>query len=514
MKKKTNLKVFNDTRDDWILDRFRYIDILKTKMKPELEKCLSLMLNNKSRGGVIYPPKNSFQSRQTEVPSIAVRIKMMETSESISEYYLKYFPKDHIFSNIPNPVQSNYLFKSYYNEWLLFEKRAYDKSKKSDNVFLSLDLASFYSLIKQEHLIASVKALLLPNYLVALIKKDLSYLEYQESNGLPQNNESSAMLANLMLFHIDKNLIRDGVDFLRYVDDLRFFFKDKKDAITFLNGYEQVLRKNGLMLNSSKTKLFNSENKEDMQKFFKEPNSKLEQIQQLIVDQDIKKFYLAYNLILKSLTEQHIKGDNANPRVVRVLMNRLAYLKTKIFFKIDKEIVEWMTNYSVLIEPSLAIELIKFLFALDTDFEDCDLLAMLAIATPFPYIKYLVSYYFLINKKDHQKLREHMIEIAFDDDVTSELIWVCWFIKSNSSDREKMIEFRASPLVFFHSRRLLYTFSDVVNEREIKKIVSTRDYRIEKAIIKSSKELLKKSKSIKEIERLGYISNAKIESYF
>jgi hypothetical protein len=73
--------------------------------------------------------------------------------------------------------------------------------------------------------------------------------------GIPQGYSASDILAKAYLNPIDRAMVDEGFDYIRYVDDIRLFcsgFANCKQALLFLS---QGLRRRGLNLQTSKTEM-------------------------------------------------------------------------------------------------------------------------------------------------------------------------------------------------------------------------------------------------------------------
>lgn len=76
----------------------------------------------------------------------------------------------------------------------------------------------------------------------------------KDIRGIPQGPEASAILGNLYLTPIDSMLAgRPGVEFLRYMDDIRVFSNDRSELVRTAWEMQRVARALGLDLKTSKT---------------------------------------------------------------------------------------------------------------------------------------------------------------------------------------------------------------------------------------------------------------------
>ena len=83
----------------------------------------------------------------------------------------------------------------------------------------------------------------------------LFWTEGRRSFGVPVGSDASRILAEAALIGVDKKLQKNGVDFIRYVDDYRIFADTKPKASWAVQVLTAALAEEGLQLNSKKTKI-------------------------------------------------------------------------------------------------------------------------------------------------------------------------------------------------------------------------------------------------------------------
>lgn len=97
------------------------------------------------------------------------------------------------------------------------------------------------------------------------IKKDYEiadtldcYIRYEknnETNGIIVGPYTSRIVSEIILARIDFLLESKGINFVRYVDDYKFYFRTETQAQDSLSVIEKVLNEFGLSLNTSKTEI-------------------------------------------------------------------------------------------------------------------------------------------------------------------------------------------------------------------------------------------------------------------
>lgn len=132
------------------------------------------------------------------------------------------------------------------------------------------DIASFYDRVNIHRLESTLLAINVNKELVSQINNLLLFWSRKDSYGLPVGNTASRILAEAALIDIDKNLMSEEVKFVRYVDDYRLFAPDLITAQRWMNLLTNRLFRDGLMLNTGKTKLYLAAKNEELQSGLKD----------------------------------------------------------------------------------------------------------------------------------------------------------------------------------------------------------------------------------------------------
>lgn len=183
----------------------------------------------------------------TLVLSIAKSIetnRINKSKDTVFSYRLKY---DELTGRLFDPNYSFSSFQSHVHEL---------KRSSSYRVMVKCDIASFYDRLNLHRLNSSL--LSLPNVdndIANLIDKLLLFWSGRNSYGLPVGSNASRILAEAELITVDNYLIQHGVKFCRFVDDYRIFAQGASEANESLERLVFALEREGLFLNSGKTKI-------------------------------------------------------------------------------------------------------------------------------------------------------------------------------------------------------------------------------------------------------------------
>ena len=148
-------------------------------------------------------------------------------------------------------------FSNRFIGWTQFRRKQLDKlqnDEKTTHVVVT-DLTGFYENIDLSILASDLRSLGCDPETVQLLSTCLYRWGVIPGRGIPQGYSASDILAKVYLNPIDRAMIDEGFDYIRYVDDIRLFclgFANCKQALLFLT---QALRRRGLNLQTAKTKM-------------------------------------------------------------------------------------------------------------------------------------------------------------------------------------------------------------------------------------------------------------------
>ncbi|WP_208116718.1 RNA-directed DNA polymerase [Burkholderia pseudomallei] len=125
------------------------------------------------------------------------------------------------------------------------------------------DIASFYDRINIHRVESTLLDVGVDQQIVTALNSLLLLWSKKDSYGIPVGNAASRIIAEAALIDVDRYLIDEGVKFVRYVDDFRIFAPNLITAQRWMNLLTTRLFRDGLMLNTGKTKLYLSEKNEE-----------------------------------------------------------------------------------------------------------------------------------------------------------------------------------------------------------------------------------------------------------
>ncbi len=277
--------------------------------------------------------------------------------------------------------------------WLDFENKALEYSKKYDYMLVT-DITSFFENISlnvlKERLLtlgasgASNDYASGVNYLIESILKLWTTNSKVEDFGLPQGPSASAVLADIYLYRVDREMKINKIVYIRYMDDIRIFTKTKADLKKALKCLVRSLRDLKLNLNSKKTDCYHTQDSESLKRVFDPEKSKLDLIDSAFKskmrDQIILVRPLIYELYIKArdeknpFKERHMKFFISHSIILMkfgLLPNRVAVKLSTVFINLfeDKphltDLICWfllaVCDYDKSLKTPIKRKLLKFI---------------------------------------------------------------------------------------------------------------------------------------------------------
>ncbi len=139
-----------------------------------------------------------------------------------------------------------------------FATESTEKAENHEYVVVS-DIASFYDNVYHHKLENSLAANCSDTESIRRIDRILFRLSGGCSYGLPVGGNASRILAEAMLVKLDRSLASKGIEFCRFVDDIRIFAKSQAEAYSHLHTLAKFLGDSlGLRLQKTKTAIIRS----------------------------------------------------------------------------------------------------------------------------------------------------------------------------------------------------------------------------------------------------------------
>ncbi|RPJ99318.1 reverse transcriptase domain-containing protein [Priestia endophytica] len=211
-------------------------------------------------------------------------------------------------------------FIPYYKQYNRFLNHTTYKIKKGSRWVCETDLVSYFDHIDHDLLInmlryhlkdekySYITDILIPSYLKS--PYSLKGETKKSDKGIPQGGALAYFLSNLYLNELDHEMKTfTKRNYIRYVDDIRILGKTKKEVEKSLLHLQANLWKLGLEINSGKTKVYEVEDDEELEKFREEQGEKLSLLQK-DEDKGIYRLFKKYkNIITENESVPLAKGE-------------------------------------------------------------------------------------------------------------------------------------------------------------------------------------------------------------
>lgn len=256
-------RALRDARDDSVPDILRHYDF--GQQRDELLASLADDLHEgrwrPKKAMTMDIPKADFTVRPCVCPAIQDRI----VYQAVADCLLPHFKSEEcVYSHKPNPVSSRTIFKQGVGQWERFQEEV-ERLAHEYEFMLETDLVAYFEHVLHERLLRRMDDVFaaLDQSVLNLCKDLLGELLRSWANnrkwGIPQVFDPSSLLGELYLDEVDKIMLRQGLEYRRYVDDFRVFAHSDLEARGALRQLIRELRRIGLYVSAKKTHIYRRE---------------------------------------------------------------------------------------------------------------------------------------------------------------------------------------------------------------------------------------------------------------
>lgn len=242
-----------DRRDLWVPDVLKWEDF-RARPAALISSALSKCSTGQSDPfETVEIPKGHLLSRAGALLSLEDRLAyhlLCTTFASQVEAALG----DRVFSCRLNPRPGSF-FLSGLTQHKAF-LRTVENRAGSDRWVVSTDLVSYFETISHELLFEDLRDLGVPDETSRPLRSLLASWRRSSRGGLPIGPDASRLLGNLFLIKIDRQMLADGFDYYRYMDDVRIVVSSEREGRAALRRFEVQCRARGLIVaGSAKSKI-------------------------------------------------------------------------------------------------------------------------------------------------------------------------------------------------------------------------------------------------------------------
>ena len=149
-------------------------------------------------------------------------------------------------------------FRRSFVGWNAFNKSSLRRTKKSTHVLVT-DIAGYYENIDIGRLVQDLQVVGIEATVAKMLSSCLNKWAGRRGKGIPQGFSASDLFAEFYLNTVDQALDTEGFDHERYLDDFRVFADSKLMAIHALHRLSELVREQGLILQTAKSQILLAE---------------------------------------------------------------------------------------------------------------------------------------------------------------------------------------------------------------------------------------------------------------
>ncbi|MBX7143430.1 MAG: RNA-directed DNA polymerase [Oligoflexia bacterium] len=158
---------------------------------------------------------------------------------------------------------SQYWCVNEFQGWKNFRDASLNAINDGYAYVLHADIAAYFENISLGRLLSDLAAMGVQGDTLKILSQCLNRWAEPRTRGIPQGYRPSFLLGEVYLNSVDKRLHNEGINFARYVDDMRIFCKSKNEAVQALHLLTTLLREKELNLQSAKSSIFTAEDSKD-----------------------------------------------------------------------------------------------------------------------------------------------------------------------------------------------------------------------------------------------------------
>ncbi len=426
------------TTDVPLFNRAFEIDLLKDQnFKDQVCKTVQSAINKNKfsdlkihkLGHVLVPKKNLSDYRKCALIDVYDEIVFLTLILTISNEIEKMRvnkSKKRVFSYRFGDFGER-IFDGKYNLTSFRETVSYKSKLKKNKVVVECDISNFYDRVN----IHRIESVLNSNAnidrdIIKLINSLLLFWANRDSYGLPVGSNASRILAEVALIEVDNYLISKGIDFCRFVDDYRIFAKNAAEAHNNLALLTLRLSKEGLFLNTQKTKI------KDISKVLKDQDINTENKKVSVSPIIIRGYAGLVPLKFRRLSDSEVnnfKGNNLDELIIEA--NESVLLEEKQVTTLIKTIIA-QEQYNYLIQiPKILEKYPQFIpYFIDTILKYPDI--------PTSYITQIQESFesWLLNNDIPEYIQVYLVKLYAESSVPNKEILLDSFrcLRRNSGD--------------------------------------------------------------------------------
>jgi hypothetical protein len=148
-----------------------------------------------------------------------------------------------------------HFFQKSTEQWLKWHRRIHQEVKSGASWVAQTDLTAYFESVDHAILLSELTTAGASSQVVGVLRKFLDTWSRTRGRGLPQGPNASRALGNFYMAAIDQLMLKNGINYWRYMDDVMIVAPTKAEAMAGMRIFEAACRRRGLIISGHKTKM-------------------------------------------------------------------------------------------------------------------------------------------------------------------------------------------------------------------------------------------------------------------
>jgi excisionase family DNA binding protein len=197
--------------------------------------------------------KTPFSTRTALLPTLEDRVAYQAAVAAVAPQIESQTPENVFSARLSDDVR--FFLRHGPRQWVAWRRAVLGELADGSDWLVKTDLTSYFDLIPHRTLNAEIQSLNPPSAVADALSELLRTWAVVPGIGIAQGPNASRLLANLYLHPVDREMLRAGFRYYRYLDDVRIVCSSRGEAVRAIRLFERECRALGLVVSGAKTQL-------------------------------------------------------------------------------------------------------------------------------------------------------------------------------------------------------------------------------------------------------------------